>query len=165
MKGTDIITQRVIAELYTCRQSHNSSRRKVIKILTEYFSVLVTNGPATHLSEIPRMAEALAGRLWRPKCVHQDAQCVRSSVCDGMEEAQISWWSQEGRGHNHSYCLKVCRVCVWGSLFRNISFPAVQTHTRSDWTEMGRDNRSPAIYLTARSPSMQLWWVSAALIR
>lgn len=37
---------------------------KVIKNLTEYFfSVLVTNGPATHLSEIPGMAEALAGGL------------------------------------------------------------------------------------------------------
>lgn len=39
------------------------SYRKVIKVLTEHFSVLVTNDPATHLGEIPGVAEALAEGL------------------------------------------------------------------------------------------------------
>lgn len=37
--GTCVRTFRDTTDLYTCRQPHNSSRRTVIKIMTECFSV------------------------------------------------------------------------------------------------------------------------------
>lgn len=98
-------------------------------------------------------------RLWPADCEGLSVSTRVLSVLDRvcvtiLEEAQISWWSQEGRGHNHSYHLKVCRVRVRGSLFGNISCASNMRHTLglTVWTEMGRDNRSPAIYLTPRSP-------------
>lgn len=78
----------VMAELYTWRQTHNSHRRRVIKNLTEYFSALVTNRPATQLSEIPGVAEALAGRLWRPRRVH--LEFVSLCVCSNRRGGQRS---------------------------------------------------------------------------
>lgn len=145
---TDFITWWVMAELYSPRQPHNSFRRKVIK----YFFVLVTNGPVTHLSEIPRMTEALAGRLWRPP----GHLSVLDWVCVTLLEEALDGKLKSPGDHRRAK-VKITAitsksaVCVGSGWFglEPYFFPALPLTVV---TEMSHDNGGSTIYLKRAPP-------------